>query len=344
MLGQVHGARAVGAQKRTTGLTHWHGCTPLFTHTVLTYHPFLLIMILMTFKARVPLLIALAAALALGGCGAGPEQEASDVQVAAAFYPLEFAVETIADSTVDVTGLTLPGVDAHGIELTPRQVGAVVDADLVVYLSGFQPAVDEAVKQADPAKVLDVADYADLMDASNDAAEEGDEEAGHEHEDVDPHFWLDPMRLATVTDAIAERLATVAPEQAATFTEGAAAARAEMVELDKEFTTGCKRAPAGSCSRPTMPSDTWPRATTSHKCRWWASHPTLSPPARASPRCNVSSGSTTQPRSSLRPRLPTPSQNPSPTTWGWKWPCWTRLPPSATCLPATTILRSCAPT
>lgn len=195
-------------------------------------------MILMTFKARVPLLIALAAALALGGCGAGPEQEASDVQVAAAFYPLEFAVETIAGSTVDVTGLTLPGVDAHGIELTPRQVGAVVDADLVVYLSGFQPAVDEAVKQADPAKVLDVADYADLMDASNDAAEEGDEEAGHEHEDVDPHFWLDPMRLATVTDAIAERLATVAPEQAATFTEGAAAARAEMVELDKEFTTG----------------------------------------------------------------------------------------------------------
>lgn len=210
-----------------------------------------MILILMNFSAGSALLVGLCAAVALSGCGvtggenvAGPGDD-SRIQVAAAFYPLEFAVESVAGDDVTVAQLTTPGVDAHGVELTPRQVAAVVESDLVVYLSGFQPAMDEAVKQADPAKVLDVAQYADLMGST--AEEAGDEHEDGEpadHGDVDPHFWLDPMRLAAVTDAIAERLVAILPEQAATFTANAESARAALLELDDEFTTGLQ-----SCAR-----------------------------------------------------------------------------------------------
>ncbi len=196
-----------------------------------------MILILMCFKRCLRLVPLLATVLALGGCGASSQADTSGVNVAAAFYPLEFAITSVAGDSVGMTALTTPGVEAHDVELTPRQVAAVVQADLVVYLSGFQPAVDEAVKQADPAKVMDVAEFANLMDLGEE--DNGDDDhAGHDHGDIDPHFWLDPTRLADVTDAIAQRLAAIEPDQAATFTANAEATRTALVELDAEFTDG----------------------------------------------------------------------------------------------------------
>lgn len=197
----------------------------------------------MNYKRYVAPVAGFSLALALAGCST-PAQDG--VQVAAAFYPLEYAVSSVAGSDVTVTALTTPGVEAHDVELTPRQVAAVVDADLVVYLSGFQPAVDEAVKQADPARVLDVAPYAGLLEESEENAlvehTEGDED--HDHGAIDPHFWLDPLRQADVTAAIADRLAEVDPDQADTLAQNAASAREELTELDSAFSKGletCER-------------------------------------------------------------------------------------------------------
>ena len=52
---------------------------------------------------------------------------------------------------------------------------------------------------------------------------------------IDPHFWLDPLRLADVGDAIAAELSALAPDEAATFTQNAAALRSELEALDAEF-------------------------------------------------------------------------------------------------------------
>ena len=66
----------------------------------------------------------------------------------AAFYPLQFVAEQVGGDHVTVTNLAKPGAEPHDLELSARQVGRVSDAELVVYLKGFQPAVDEAVEQA----------------------------------------------------------------------------------------------------------------------------------------------------------------------------------------------------
>lgn len=199
-----------------------------------------MILILMNFKRTSATLASLTLGAALISC-ASPAEEG--VTVAAAFYPLEYAVESVAGDGVTVTPLTTPGVEAHDVELTPRQVAAVVDADLVVYLAGFQPAVDEAVQQTDPAKVLDVGQFAELRAEGEDGADD-DDHTGHDHGNLDPHFWLDPMRLADVTDAIADRLADVDAEQAPALSGNATATRTGLTELDDEFMAGletCER-------------------------------------------------------------------------------------------------------
>ncbi|WJK37145.1 metal ABC transporter substrate-binding protein [Solwaraspora sp. WMMA2065] len=211
------------------------------------------------------------ALLALGSTAAcaqdGGDGSAGDttVGVVAAFYPLQFLAERIGGDAVTVTGLAPPGAEPHDLELSPRQVGEVSDADLVVYLSNFQPAVDAAVEQEAGDHAFDVVEVEPLLDATDgghshdhgDEDEHADDEADHADEDEhaddeadhadeaddhaeetgakDPHLWLDPTRFATVGDALAERLAAVDPDHAADYTERAAALRTELEALDAEY-------------------------------------------------------------------------------------------------------------
>ncbi|MGK5742230.1 metal ABC transporter substrate-binding protein [Micromonospora sp. URMC 103] len=178
-----------------------------------------------------------AAACSSGGpAGADPER----VDVVAAFYPLQFVAERIGGDAVRVTNLVKPGAEPHDLELNPGQVGEVSQAELVVYLKGFQPALDEAVAQnAADDRSFDVATVQPLLDATA---------GGHEHEGEeaeapggkDPHFWLDPTRLATVGDQLAERLGRADPERAADFTARARALRTDLEKLDTEFAAGLR--------------------------------------------------------------------------------------------------------
>ncbi|MFG1678145.1 metal ABC transporter substrate-binding protein [Micromonospora sp. NPDC049282] len=188
---------------------------------------------------------ATAALLALGGVAAcsdgGRGSDPDKVDVVAAFYPLQFLAERIGGDRVAVSNLTRPGAEPHDLELNPRQVGQVVDAELIVYLTGFQPAVDEAVEQNGGDRAFDVAGVAPLLDAAA-GGHEHEGEAGHEEGSGgrDPHLWLDPTRLATVGDRLAERLGRADPDHAADYTTRAGALRAELTKLDAEYAEGLR--------------------------------------------------------------------------------------------------------
>ena len=186
------------------------------------------------------LLTAFAATVALSGCsaesGSPTTSGAEPLSVVASFYPLQFVAQQIGGDQVTVTSLTKPGAEPHDLELAPQDVAAVTDADLALYLSGFQPAVDTAIAQQAPDHSLDVADAAQLsltyspaMPAEDDSAVAGT---------ADPHFWLDPQRLADVGDAVATRLIEISPEQASTFETNAAELRSALGALDAEFSDG----------------------------------------------------------------------------------------------------------
>jgi hypothetical protein len=51
----------------------------------------------------------------------------------------------------------------------------------------------------------------------------------HEHGDLDPHFWQDPLKLAEVADAVEKKLATIDPGHADDYAVNAAANLARTV-------------------------------------------------------------------------------------------------------------------
>ena len=97
-----------------------------------------------------PLAAALAvlAAGLLAGCAPSARAEARSqgrLLVVTSAYPVQFVAERVGGARTHVVDLARPGAEPHELELTPQDVAAVEDADLVVYLGGFQPAVDRAV-------------------------------------------------------------------------------------------------------------------------------------------------------------------------------------------------------
>ena len=176
--------------------------------------------VLVSARLAVPAVLT-AAGLLLAGCSDPDEGGASgDLAVVTSFYPLQFVTERVAGPAVTVRNLTKAGAEPHDLELGPRDVADLGDADLVVYLAGFQPAVDTAVEQEASDTGYDVAPAARL-----------DREA-------DPHFWLDPTRLADVADAVADRLAALDAADATDFRRNATTLRAELAELDAEMSAG----------------------------------------------------------------------------------------------------------
>jgi zinc transport system substrate-binding protein len=168
------------------------------------------------------------------------------VGVVAGFYPLQYVAEKVGGERVEVISLAQPGAEPHDLELSPRQVASIVDADLVLYLGGFQPAVDEAVDLEAPATSFDIATGVELLRAGEAAHSHDGEEVGEEHEDEgpDPHVWLDPTRLAAIGDAVADRLVVIDPGHAEEYRLHAATLTATLATLDAEF-----RARLTTCDR-----------------------------------------------------------------------------------------------
>ena len=88
-------------------------------------------------------------------CSSEPSTVAADpdepdrIDVVAAFYPLQFVTERVGGDAVSVTNLTPDGSEPHELELSARDAGHLQDADVVVYLDGFAPALDDTIDDVD---------------------------------------------------------------------------------------------------------------------------------------------------------------------------------------------------
>jgi zinc transport system substrate-binding protein len=165
-------------------------------------------------KSRIVLILLLVGLVA--GCGSGGSSSGKKT-VVAAFYPLAYAAQQIGGNAYDVANLTPPGAEPHDLELTPRAVGRLESADVVLYVShGFQPAVSKAVDQAS-GPAVDVLSGLTLNSAA------GQEEGLT----ADPHVWLDPVLFAEVAKHIGRAL----QRSPAKF-------EARLSSLDREFRRG----------------------------------------------------------------------------------------------------------
>jgi zinc transport system substrate-binding protein len=174
---------------------------------------------------------AVAACLALASCGL-EARAASGPRIITSVYPLQYLAQRVAGPGADVTNLTPPGREPHDVELSLKQTADLAGATVVLYERGLSGQVDDSVDAADPGHVVDAAKVAGLVPARSGS------EAAAEGSARDPHFWLDPTRLAAVATAFEAELAKAEPQHAASYARNLAALTKDLAGLDAAIRAG----------------------------------------------------------------------------------------------------------
>lgn len=187
--------------------------------------------------------------------GAGPTAAPSGaLTVSTSFYPIQYLAQAIGGEHVAVTSVTPTNVEPHDFELSPKDVTALSASSLVLYVSGFQPSLDDALAQVSGPAVVDLAGSVDLVhhDGVEEEHEEGSTEAAHDHDHdpaaaLDPHFWLDPVRMQAAAKAVEAALAQADPAHADDYAANLNTLNATLADLNTSYSTGL-----GHCERTTF--------------------------------------------------------------------------------------------
>ena len=186
------------------------------------------------------------------GNATGDSSDADKVKVVCATFPAYDWVRQVVGDESDHVGITYlmgNGVDLHSYQPSVEDVARIADADLFVYVGGESdqwPA--DAVKAANNPRLHSLS----LLETVGDAAVEEEvvegmqsnaqDEAG-EDEAYDEHVWLSLHNAQTLVAALANELASIDPERAATYEANAQTYASELADLDARFAEAIRDAP-----------------------------------------------------------------------------------------------------
>ena len=179
-----------------------------------------------------------------GNAGSDDSIEAEPEAQSSFFVFGDFATHVAGDAATAETLVPI-GQHGHGWEPGPDIQGTILESDLFVYgTEGFQPWVGDLVTSLrdDGADVemVPVGEAVDPIEEGHDHGGEDDHENENEHDHndhgaMDPHFWLDPQRVAQAVDTLEATFAEVDGENAEVYADNAAAYRDQLEELDGDI-------------------------------------------------------------------------------------------------------------
>ena len=184
------------------------------------------------------------------GGGETPGPAASKPRVAVSIFPLWDIAKRVAGDRFDVVLVLPPGKSEHGYEPTPKEVARVVDAKLVV-LAGYEMDAwaEKLVKTASSSvQSLALGPQCDPQKFTKEhvgeaaAAEVGkdDDDKGEEAGAMDPHFWLDPVRMETATDVLVKKFSELDAAGAEGFKTRGDEVKKSLAALAGEIATAAK--------------------------------------------------------------------------------------------------------
>ncbi|KAA6182978.1 zinc ABC transporter substrate-binding protein [Thiohalocapsa marina] len=144
-------------------------------------------------------------------------------------------VRAVADDRATLTVLAGPNRDLHALQVKPSMILALRGADLVVAIGAeleigwLPPAIASAANPAilpGSAGYFEAAAQVPLLDAGGPA----DRALGDVHPGGNPHVNMDPVRMADIAVALAERLALLDPAGAPDYRRNADVFAAQVAE------------------------------------------------------------------------------------------------------------------
>ena len=188
--------------------------------------------------------LALTLALPLTACGGETGGDDGKLTVIAANFPGYDLTKAVAGELAVVSMLLPPGTESHSYEPTPRDILAVQNCDLFVYLGGESDAWVETILGSldKPVKTLRMMDCVPTLE--EEPLEGMEEIHDHDHDhghgqvvEVDEHVWTSPVNAGKIAEHICTELTAIDEANADAYAANADAFLAELTKLDGEIRT-----------------------------------------------------------------------------------------------------------
>ena len=166
------------------------------------------------------------------------EQTSTTIKVMASFYPLAEFAKQVGGDRVEVVNITPAGAEPHDFEPTPKDVAALFSSKVFIFNgTGFDPWAEKLKPDLEQkgVRTIDMSEHVDLI-ASEEKHE--NEENPEEAEELDPHFWLDPVLAQKEVEVIRDALVRVDPSNNSEYTNNAAHYIEQLSILNDKYKNG----------------------------------------------------------------------------------------------------------
>ena len=152
------------------------------------------------------------------------------------FPPSDFAVN-IACEEAEVTQLLYPGAESHTYEPTPKDIIAIKEADLFIFVGGES---DTWIRDTLLSGELKGINTLAMMDVISLYQEEHKDDKDHEKqlqekEEYDEHVWTTPKNAVKICEAICDSLCKIDESKSDIFKRNTENYTKNLKELDQKF-------------------------------------------------------------------------------------------------------------
>lgn len=194
----------------------------------------------------------MASALLLSLCACSSESgyfesDSTKLKIISTVFPPYDLAKHIAGDNAEMKILLPPGSEAHTYEPTAKEIIAIQNCDIFLYIGGENEQwADKLINSNDTSKVkiVKLIDCVPTL-SEDDEDEHEDEHNHHEHDhehETDEHIWTSPENARLMLSAVYDAICAVDPENSQTYTENKDAYDKQLADLDNEYKTAVDNA------------------------------------------------------------------------------------------------------
>ncbi len=190
------------------------------------------------------LLLLLAPLFFIAGCENADETDDSiegnpKTQIVSSIFPVYEIVREIAGEQADVHLMVGLGEDAHHYEPSAKSITVVNEADAFIYSCDemeFWASDMLTVVENDDLAVFQLGEGLDLELEENHTEEDhAEEDHGHDHGDIDPHYWLNPLAIHKQIPELIDLLSELDPTGEEIYQANGEKLMQTLERLDKDY-------------------------------------------------------------------------------------------------------------
>ena len=235
-------------------------------------------------KCVAGIILALCCLMFLGGCagstpgGNGDDPDNGKIKIVTTVFPAYDFARQVAGERAEVMLLLSPGEEVHSYEPSPKEIIAIEECDLFIYVGGesdtWIKGVLETIDEKDKAVISMMEVVEVLTEEITEGmvhshwnglwgwlqelihSEDGDHDGKHAHEDgevcddpdhhheteYDEHVWTSPENAGRIVSAIADTICGLDPEGEIVYRRNEKAYLGELEQLTNELIAVRKRA------------------------------------------------------------------------------------------------------